>query len=232
LARFLVDESLPRAVARALTAAGHEALDVRDAGLRGHSDDDVFARAKLEERLLLTADLDFANALRFPPGTHPGIVVLRVPDDWSAAERAERLTAALREVGADQLRGAVSSVEPDEVRGLSQEPLVPVEQVATHLLHPLARRVHHDPADLNGAALDVHDEEHEVPHRTADAESLDREEIGRVECLPCAFRNAFQFRFLLRSGAGSTPASARMFATVVRLTSIFSPVRSASRSFV
>lgn len=72
----------------------------------------------------------------------------------------------------------------DEMRGLSQEAVLRVEKVAPNLLHPLACRVHHDPTDLDGAALDVHDEEHEMPYRTATAESLDREEVARVERLP------------------------------------------------
>ncbi|WP_334111040.1 DUF5615 family PIN-like protein [Thermodesulfitimonas autotrophica] len=36
--RFLVDEDLPRSTAKALSAAGDEALDVRDVGLRGAKD--------------------------------------------------------------------------------------------------------------------------------------------------------------------------------------------------
>jgi hypothetical protein len=44
-------------------------------------------------------------------------------------------------------------------------------------------------------------------------------------------RNCVQVRLRLRSGAGSMPASARMFATVVRPISIVSP-RSASRILV
>lgn len=66
----------------------------------------------------------------------------------------------------------------------SQEALFRVEQGAPHRLHPLSSRVHHDPADLDGAALDVHDDEDEVPHGTAKAERLDREEVARVKSPP------------------------------------------------
>jgi hypothetical protein len=34
VARFLIDESLPRAVTRELVAAGHDAVDARDVGLQ------------------------------------------------------------------------------------------------------------------------------------------------------------------------------------------------------
>ena len=48
----------------------------------------------------------------------------------------------------------------------------------------------------------------------------------------CVLMNRFQVRFFWRSGAGPIPASSKMFATVVRAFSTFSPVRKASRIFV
>jgi predicted nuclease of predicted toxin-antitoxin system len=68
--RLLVDESLPRAATAVLRAVGHDVVDARDSGLRGASDDEVLARAVGEGRVVVSADLDFANALRFAPGTH------------------------------------------------------------------------------------------------------------------------------------------------------------------
>jgi predicted nuclease of predicted toxin-antitoxin system len=119
MARFLVDESLPRAVTRALSAAGHDATDVRDVGLRGATDATIAATAKSESRIVVAGDTDFANALRFPPGSHPGIVVLRLPNAWTPAERAERLTSVLDTGVLAALAGAIVIVEPTRVRVLS-----------------------------------------------------------------------------------------------------------------
>ncbi len=58
---FLVDEDLPRSTARALRAQGYDAHDVRDVGLLGHPDQDVFTRAQALNAVILTADTDFAN---------------------------------------------------------------------------------------------------------------------------------------------------------------------------
>ncbi len=118
MARFLIDESLPRSVTAALAAAGHEALDARDCGLRGAPDDTVYARAVAESRVLVSGDTDFANTLRFRPGTHPGIVVLRVPNGWTPAERARRLKAALDDAILGAVTGATVIVEPARVRVL------------------------------------------------------------------------------------------------------------------
>jgi len=43
--RFLVDEDMPRSTAVALRTAGYTADDVRDVGLRGQRDADIFAHA-------------------------------------------------------------------------------------------------------------------------------------------------------------------------------------------
>lgn len=45
LRQFLVDENMPRPLAPALIAAGYEAEDARDVGLRSHPDSDVWAYA-------------------------------------------------------------------------------------------------------------------------------------------------------------------------------------------
>jgi hypothetical protein len=50
--RFLVDEDMPRSTARVLRGAGYEAEDVRDVGLRGHSDADETPSAQLNDELL------------------------------------------------------------------------------------------------------------------------------------------------------------------------------------
>jgi predicted nuclease of predicted toxin-antitoxin system len=75
-ARFLVDESLGIEVARVLRHLKWNVEFVGEVGLAGHSDEDVFARAWDEDRILLTHDADFLDDRRFPPHRNPGIVVL------------------------------------------------------------------------------------------------------------------------------------------------------------
>ena len=114
VAAFLVDESLPRAVTRALGVA-HDVLDVRDIGLRGAPDEAIAAHARASSRVVVSGDLDFSNALRFPPRTHPGIVVARLPDILSPADVAAIIVAAIADVG-DALNGAITIIEPNRVR--------------------------------------------------------------------------------------------------------------------
>lgn len=115
MASFLVDESLPRAVTRALVVAGRDVVDVRDVGHRGVTDDAIAAHAQAERRIVVSGDLDFSNALRFPVGTHPGMIVARLPDALSPDEMAAIIVTAIADLGAD-LDGAITIVEPTRVR--------------------------------------------------------------------------------------------------------------------
>lgn len=99
---------MPRSTAPALRAAGWEAVDVRDVGLRGRSDDEVFQEAQRRGAVLVTEDMGFANVLSFPLGSHAGIVVLRVPNELPARLVSQELIRALAD---ESLTGALLIVE-------------------------------------------------------------------------------------------------------------------------
>jgi hypothetical protein len=75
--RFITDEDVPRSTARVLHDAGFDVVDVRDVGLRGESDSEVFACAcaRHENRLLITCDMGFSNILNFPPSGNRGFLL-------------------------------------------------------------------------------------------------------------------------------------------------------------
>jgi predicted nuclease of predicted toxin-antitoxin system len=56
---FLIDEDIPRSTEKLLRDRGHKVLDVRDCGLRGEADEEVFRFAQKEKAVLLTGDLGF-----------------------------------------------------------------------------------------------------------------------------------------------------------------------------
>ena len=113
---FLVDEDLPRSLARALSIAGMEAVHVIDAGMRGRPDADVLAGASRSGRALVTADLDFSNLLEYPLGSHAGIVVVRFPNEAPVGTVNAAVVDALRTVADEELPGSLVIVEPGRVR--------------------------------------------------------------------------------------------------------------------
>jgi predicted nuclease of predicted toxin-antitoxin system len=79
---FLVDENTAKSLAFALRAADYAAEHVYEAGLQGRPDTEFFAWAQAHQQTIITADLDFAHILNFPP-PHFGIMVLRLLDTIS-----------------------------------------------------------------------------------------------------------------------------------------------------
>jgi hypothetical protein len=70
-ARFLVDENAGIEVAKILQKSGYNAKFVADLGLRGRSDEDVFAEAWKNKQVVITHDADFLDNNRFPPNRNP-----------------------------------------------------------------------------------------------------------------------------------------------------------------
>ena len=113
---FLIDEDMPRSTARVLREAGYEATDVRDIGLAGHKDPEIFARAQEMGATLVTADLEFSNLLLFPLGTHAGIVGTRMPNSVSVSQVHDVLLKALHSLVGEDLHGLLVIVEVGRTR--------------------------------------------------------------------------------------------------------------------
>ena len=77
--RYKLDENLAPELVRLFRKAGHEAVSVREQELQGALDSTVWRVCRIEQRCLVTLDLDFANPLSYPPAGTPGIIVLRPP---------------------------------------------------------------------------------------------------------------------------------------------------------
>jgi predicted nuclease of predicted toxin-antitoxin system len=92
-----LDENLPLTLAPHLRSLGHDADTVFDEGLAGRDDEQVWRAAQTEGRFLITQDLDFSDSRKFAPGTHHGLLLLRLRDPGRQA-----LAAAIREIFASQ----------------------------------------------------------------------------------------------------------------------------------
>jgi predicted nuclease of predicted toxin-antitoxin system len=116
MSRFLIDADLPRSLARQLHAAGFEAEDVRDIGMRKSPDDDIFTYAVSHTFALLSGDLDFGNILRFPLGSHPGIIVARFPNEVPTAKLNAEILQAVQSLSDEDIVGNLIIVEPGRIR--------------------------------------------------------------------------------------------------------------------
>jgi predicted nuclease of predicted toxin-antitoxin system len=85
--RLLFDANLSPEVARRLSGAGHDAIHVADIGLLSASDPDIMQAAAAEDRVLVTADSDFAAMLALGEHRAPSVVLLRSADHLRPQEQ-------------------------------------------------------------------------------------------------------------------------------------------------
>jgi predicted nuclease of predicted toxin-antitoxin system len=80
-----LDENLPSFLAPRLAAMGHDVHTDVEEGMAGKSDPVVWQASQKEARFLITQDMDFSNAQRLAPGTHHGILLIRMHNpSWRA----------------------------------------------------------------------------------------------------------------------------------------------------
>ena len=114
--RFVIDEDLPRSTGVALSGEGYEVKDVRDQGLRGLGDEEIYAFAQREKAVLLTGDLGFSNILKFPLGQHFGIIVVRFPNEMAPREINREIVTSLRDLRENEFKGNLIILEPGRIR--------------------------------------------------------------------------------------------------------------------
>lgn len=83
--RIKLDENLPSSLVPLLERLGHDVDTVHAEGLVGREDHVVWEAAQGERRFLITQDLDFSDERKYSPGSHHGLLLLRLPQPGRAA---------------------------------------------------------------------------------------------------------------------------------------------------
>jgi uncharacterized protein DUF5615 len=124
-ARFLVDENIGK-LASILRELGWDAVSAHEAGLRGHSDEDLFAFGWKRKRVIITNDDGFLDDRRYPFHRCPGVLIVPSPAknfEGFADALASGLPVVGRYSGAfDREKIAIRSDGTWTVRGFSKEP--------------------------------------------------------------------------------------------------------------
>lgn len=111
--RLLANENFPRATVEALRARGDDVVWVRT-DAPGATDDQVLARARAEQRVLLTFDKDFGElVLKRGLAASQGVVLFRLPMA-KPAELTQRIVSALS--SRTDWPGHFSVVEGERIR--------------------------------------------------------------------------------------------------------------------
>ena len=76
--KFLIDENLPIEVGERLRQASYDVAIVKGRYLSGKPDIDIVSACHLENRILVSLDLDFGDVQTYPPAEFPGFLLLRL----------------------------------------------------------------------------------------------------------------------------------------------------------
>jgi predicted nuclease of predicted toxin-antitoxin system len=78
--KIKLDENIPLRVQTLLQQLGYDTDTIIQENLTGSTDEQVWQAAQQSGRFLITQDLDFSDIRRFAPGTHAGLLVMRLGD--------------------------------------------------------------------------------------------------------------------------------------------------------
>jgi predicted nuclease of predicted toxin-antitoxin system len=113
--RFLADMGVARSVVAWLRQNGHDATHLDEQGLGSLGDDEVFAKASAERRIVLTFDLDFGEIVAVSRGMPAGVVLFRLRDARTSRV-IERLRQCLSDAGPTLEKGAIVVVDDSRIR--------------------------------------------------------------------------------------------------------------------
>jgi len=116
---------MPARLAGWLSGLGHETDSVPDEGLGGRPDLEIWDETQRAGRFLITQDLDFSDSRRFRPGTHHGILLIRLANP-SRRSLIDRLTMVFETENVESWHGCFVVLTERKIR--IQRPQAPGHQ--------------------------------------------------------------------------------------------------------
>ncbi|MGO9483262.1 MAG: DUF5615 family PIN-like protein [Rhodomicrobium sp.] len=98
-----------------LNGQGHDTVHAGEIGLHRAKDTELLDLANREERIVITADLDFPRLLALSKAHGPGLIVLR-GGDWSDAEAVLHVGRAIENVPAAKLKTGILTIDRNGLR--------------------------------------------------------------------------------------------------------------------
>ncbi len=118
--KLKLDENLSRHLKPVLMELEHDVMTAADENLLSRPDTEVARAAFGEGYMLLTLDIEFADLRKYPPGSHPGIILFR-PALLSPLSVNRFIADFIRATDLNKLAGCVAVVDPIHVRVRSHE---------------------------------------------------------------------------------------------------------------
>jgi predicted nuclease of predicted toxin-antitoxin system len=113
--RFLLDMPVSSVLLNVLHAHGHEGVHAHQIGKDRAPDDELLEIARRENRVIITADLDFPRLLALSVTEGPGLILFR-GGNYSDSEMCDLLARVLEKVRPEVLEKSICVVDQRRVR--------------------------------------------------------------------------------------------------------------------
>jgi len=113
--KFLANMGISTRTVAWLRQQGRDAVHLRDERLQRATDEDILKKARTEDRVVLTMDLDFGYLLAISGEQLPSVILFRLEDE-SAEVVNKRLEEVLAQCVSDLEAGAIISVNEAAIR--------------------------------------------------------------------------------------------------------------------
>jgi predicted nuclease of predicted toxin-antitoxin system len=119
--KIKLDENLPDRLVAVLTGLGHNVDTVGAEQMTGRADPDVWSAAQAAQRFLITQDLDFSDVRRYTPGTHAGLLLVRLTRPGRNA-LLERVSTVFQTEKVEEWTGCLVVATEQKIRIRRPEP--------------------------------------------------------------------------------------------------------------
>ena len=113
--KFLIDMPLSPELARWLRAEGHDAVHANELSMHRTPDSEILQVAARDDRVVITADLDFPRLLAALGSTGPGLILLR-GGNHSEAESRDCVRRVLMSIAQAELPRSIVVVDRERIR--------------------------------------------------------------------------------------------------------------------
>jgi predicted nuclease of predicted toxin-antitoxin system len=119
--KFLLDMPVSALLLDVLRVHGHEGVHAYQIGKGRATDGELLEIARQENRVVITADLDFPRLLALSSAAGPGLILFR-GGNYSDVEMCDLLERVIKEVSVETLESSVCVVDKKRIR-ITQLPI-------------------------------------------------------------------------------------------------------------
>ena len=113
--KFIIDMPLSPFLADWLKTKGHDAVHVTHLAMDRSPDSEILERARIEQRVVITADLDYPRLLAITRAEGPSLILFR-GGNYSDQETFERMERVLETITPENLANSLVVIEKQKIR--------------------------------------------------------------------------------------------------------------------